>query len=65
MEMVAEVTDECGISAPCILMDSGQVFAQYINTPRYISHQSLSTCCLRKASMVPKSQSPSGSFQVN
>lgn len=38
---------------------------QYINTPRYISRQSLSICCLLKASTVLKAQSPSGSFQVS
>lgn len=61
----AEVVTVCGISAPQILMDSGQVCAQYINTPRYISCQSLSICCLQKASMALKPQSPSGSFQVS
>lgn len=65
VEMVAEVVAVCGISAPQILTDSGQVCTQYINTPRYISRQSLSTCCLQKASMVLKPQSPSGSFQVS
>lgn len=63
--LVAVIVAVCGISAPRILMDSGQVCAQYINTPRYISRQSLSTCCLQKASMVLKPQSPSGSFQVS
>lgn len=53
------------VCATQVLMDSGQVYAQFINTPRYISCQSLSTCCLQKASMVLKLQSPSGSFQVN
>lgn len=62
---VAVVMAVCGVSAAWILMDSGQVCAQYINTPRYISRQSLSTCCLQKASMVLKLQSPSGSFQVS
>lgn len=65
VKMVTEVVAARGISAPQILMDSGQVGAQYINTPRYISRQSLSTCCWQKASMVLKPQSPSGSFQVN
>ncbi len=63
--LVEMVVAACGISASQILMDSGQVCAQSINTPRYISHQSLSICCLQKASMVLKPQSPSDSFQVS
>lgn len=35
------------------LMDSRAVYMQYINAPRYIRLQSLSTCCLQKASVVP------------
>ena len=65
VEIVTEVGYECSISALRVLMDSGQVFAQCINTPRYISHQSLSTCCLLKASVVLRPQSPSGCFQVS
>lgn len=65
VEVVTGVVAPCAISAPWILMDSGQVCAQFINTPRYISRQSLSTCCLRKASMVLKPQSPSCFFQVS
>lgn len=34
------------------LMDSRAVCMKYINTPRYIRSQSLSTCCLQKASVV-------------
>lgn len=34
------------------LMDSRSVCMQYINAPRYIRGQSLSTCCLQKASVV-------------
>lgn len=34
------------------LMDSRAVCMKYINAPRYIRSQSLSTCCLQKASLV-------------
>lgn len=47
----------CNISASA--MDSGQVDAQFINAPRYIRCQSLSICCLRKACVAVKHQSPS------
>lgn len=55
----------CGISPSQILMDTGQVCTLDINTPRYIRRQSLSICCLQKASMVLKLQSLSSSFQVS
>lgn len=35
------------------LMDSRAVCMQYVNAPRYIRGQSLSTCCFQKASVVP------------
>lgn len=65
VEVVAKLVAVCGISASRMLMDSGQVCTQYINTSCYISHQSLSICCLQRASVVLKPQSPTGSFQVS
>lgn len=59
VQLVAEVTTVWA------LIDSGQASAQCINSPCYINHQSPSTCCLQKASMVFKPRSPSGCFQVS
>lgn len=61
LELVAQDMTVCGVSASQLLMDSGQVCTLHINTPRYIRLQSPSICCLQKASMVLKHQSPSGS----